>query len=1058
MDEAMSGDTGDRQRSAAETPTIADHLRLSRRGFLIGGGFAAAIAAVPGCSTPSPATRLVTAGLASLDRALGAPTFTRMFRRREDFVYLRFDFYNLVRDTRAGAKPQLIRKLGAFPAYVVVTFPPQAIAERAYPEPGSGPSSLPIASILAAPSRLGFQIPASVSAIPFSADGLLAWTGWNPLVVPAADTWVFNPRFPTLAPVPREPLPQETAIEMPWGMFLSPSSSQTWAHSTSPVTHNGRTEVWHSRLGQRAGDPSNPTVDERDSPLRTIRSVWYATYFDPDPNGMANNLALSPVDRIELTEQMSNQRANPGNRPAHLNRMHLTALGGTLDVEGSWDRPLESWRHIMTMGRDHYVKIVRRGFLYPFGHRAVKVEITERKFEGERNPTTALLRKRTFIVVREPVRSYQAGPGSTHPDASMLRRFPFRTVEMVTTTTPSLDRPGDGVGVPFAAGNPVLFKMLLTDLDGNVAHVAMPLVFTPIDPKDASAVLGTATGMAGALKTALANADPELSGLAPLNGQNVAFAAGSTGRSDGTTLRTAGIGFGGVQFGAGGPIRFDGATGAIDLAPVIDVALVKVDAVVAITGVDTPVYIRHAASYIDEGMDGAANKGAAFAEFVDRTGKVATTFRPALDGSTAGGLANLAMEASGLSREFGPVGDLEKLAQEQFDPRKLLGDARSKLLGAVDLASIIPTIPGTDKASSADAPRIVTDLVYPGGDRKQPPTGSKTTFDWTPRTRDVEPFFFVSKSTSAPTVFEVHGLIDTNFRDSGASTTRFWGRLTNVTVKLFGGSPFITIPVHRVAFESRTGSKTTFDVDLGEITFGEPLTFVTELAKLLRFGGKGGPYVDVTPSGVTAGVAIGIPNIQLGVFQLSNVAFSVGAHLPFQGEFTLDFAFCRHEQPCTLAIACFGGGAWVEISIGMDGLRKLDIGFEFGAAVAVSLGVASGEVHVFAGIYLVIDTTSVPEVAKLGGYIRLGGSVCVLGIVTVSIELQLGFEFDAVNTKAVAYGTLHLEVDIFLVSKSFSIEVEKRFGAKAEDPTFRDQVDTQEAWDSYCNAFATVGS
>ena len=156
-------------------------------------------------------------------------------------------------------------------------------------------------------------------------------------------------------------------------------------------------------------------------------------------------------------------------------------------------------------------------------------------------------------------------------------------------------------------------------------------------------------------------------------------------------------------------------------------------------------------------------------------------------------------------------------------------------------------------------------------------------------------------------------LIHTDFQDPTRTTTRFWGLLTDVTVKLFGDSPFMIIPVRRVAFEAKTGAKTSFDIDLGEITCGEPLTFVTELAKLLRFGGAGGPYVDVTTAGVNAGVNVMLPNIQLGSFQLSNVAFSVAAHLPFNGEFSVDFSFCSREHPSTLTVSCFGGGAWVTI-------------------------------------------------------------------------------------------------------------------------------------------------
>ena len=56
---------------------------------------------------------------------------------------------------------------------------------------------------------------------------------------------------------------------------------------------------------------------------------------------------------------------------------------------------LEQWRHIATLGRDHYVRVVYAGYLMPFGHRASLIKVTERKFEsvaGNINQRVAVLR------------------------------------------------------------------------------------------------------------------------------------------------------------------------------------------------------------------------------------------------------------------------------------------------------------------------------------------------------------------------------------------------------------------------------------------------------------------------------------------------------------------------------------------------------------------------------------------------------------------------------------------------------------------------------------------
>ena len=116
-------------------------------------------------------------------------------------------------------------------------------------------------------------------------------------------------------------------------------------------------------------------------------------------------------------------------KPVNAERLFLSALGGWLTSRGSWSYPvtyryrtdppadhrqpasggrggaarrrwssapapgpvvvtevaaldLVEWDHIATQGRDHYVRIVYEGFLYPFGHRATLVKVTERKVLG----------------------------------------------------------------------------------------------------------------------------------------------------------------------------------------------------------------------------------------------------------------------------------------------------------------------------------------------------------------------------------------------------------------------------------------------------------------------------------------------------------------------------------------------------------------------------------------------------------------------------------------------------------------------------------------------------
>ena len=134
-------------------------------------------------------------------------------------------------------------------------------------------------------------------------------------------------------------------------------------------------------------------------------------------------------------------------RSSRARRLHLTSLGSLTEIEGAWDVlpdgvDLEQWRHLASLGRDAYVRVVYRGYLLPFGHNASLVRVTERKFEsfdGDRDQRLAALRQRHFIIVRKRVVDY-TGDGHVHDG----RGFPFTRVEILTRITPDLKDPGVG--------------------------------------------------------------------------------------------------------------------------------------------------------------------------------------------------------------------------------------------------------------------------------------------------------------------------------------------------------------------------------------------------------------------------------------------------------------------------------------------------------------------------------------------------------------------------------------------------------------------------------------
>ena len=154
------------------------------------------------------------------------------------------------------------------------------------------------------------------------------------------------------------------------------------------------------------------------------------------------------MDRAFLVKLMGDWTQYAGRlpfqpRPSTAHRLHLSSLGALIDVEGTWSRrpdrvDIEQWRHLASLGRDHYVRVVYAGYLVPFGHAASLVKVTERVFEGDPNARIAVLRQRFFILVRERVRRYVP----LRPSHQLKgRNFPFTEVEILTRVTPDLQAP-----------------------------------------------------------------------------------------------------------------------------------------------------------------------------------------------------------------------------------------------------------------------------------------------------------------------------------------------------------------------------------------------------------------------------------------------------------------------------------------------------------------------------------------------------------------------------------------------------------------------------------------
>ncbi len=301
-------------------------------------------------------------------------------------------------------------------------------------------------------------------------------------------------------------------------------------------------------------------------------------------------------------------------------------------------------------------------------------------------------------------------------------------------------------------------------------------------------------------------------------------------------------------------------------------------------------------------------------------------------------------------------------------------------------------------------------------------------------------------------VLAVRGTI----KATAAPKVEVLAELRDFQLNLFSEDPLMTIPFDHVSFKAGSTGKAEVDVLIKDIAFGGFLEFVQTIKDLIPLDGfSDPPFVDVTPAGLTAGFTLALPNLAVGVFNLSNMSLGADVQVPFLGEaLSVGFNFCTREKPFVLSVVFLGGGGWFLIRLSPKGLEILELGLEAGAYLAVDFGVASGSISAAIGIYIRLEG----EKGSLTGYFRLRGEVDVLGLISASIELymELVYQFD--TGKMLGRARITVEVEVLCFSASVTIEAERQFAGSNGDPSLREVVmepdGTAPAWDDYLLAFA----
>jgi hypothetical protein len=373
------------------------------------------------------------------------------------------------------------------------------------------------------------------------------------------------------------------------------------------------------------------------------------------------------------------------------------------------------------------------------------------------------------------------------------------------------------------------------------------------------------------------------------------------------------------------------------------------------------------------------------------------------------------------------------------------------LLGGIPLSSVIKAIPQIPNPRDGDsAPKIIT---------VRTDKSVEVIVTWKPELQDTLDGLFEPSKVEPDKRLTLVAVFHTDL-GTGQTTTKVTGDLRNFKLNFVGKDLlFISQTINRLHFESQNGAKPSIDVQLGEAKFDGDLRFLNDLKDYLP-ALPGGVKIDVSPSGVKAGLTIAVPQIPIGVVLIRNLTIGIGLDLPFTGaQAVLTFSFATREHPFQVTISALGGGGFLAIGLGTRGVQSIEGSLEFGAAVAIDLGVASGSVEIMAGIYFKYAQKQLPSGEPDGtagmtmvitGYVRAVGKLDILGLIHVSLEFYLGLTYKKGRVEGVAM--LSVRVEVLFFSASVSVTMRKQFAA-GPDPSFAQQI-TSGDWAKYCSAFA----
>lgn len=217
-----------------------------------------------------------------------------------------------------------------------------------------------------------------------------------------------------------------------------------------------------------------------------------------------------------------------------------------------------------------------------------------------------------------------------------------------------------------------------------------------------------------------------------------------------------------------------------------------------------------------------------------------------------------------------------------------------------------------------------------------------------------------------------------------------------------------------VTYKGGTNQSASLEAPIGptNISFGDKLSFLAEIAQSFQIGGDQGPYARVRTDrpAIEAGFRLFVESLTLGI-TFTNIDIRAALMLPFDNQAaTLSASFGQLEKPVMISAGIYGGSCFLGFEATAKGIVRFEASFEFGGVAALGYGPLSGVAYVTTGAYIRKEEKQGAEFSALfsAGFsahiaffsisasfvLRLGksaGSSSISGIAILTFTFKVGF-------------------------------------------------------------------